>query len=91
MIKAMIPRQAKRSSGTTRKCRTNKLYIDKIFSICDEDVPKSFRLKNRDIKTAVGESLVDNNFEENRFKTSSVDLYFWISKEEALAQARKKI
>nr|DAM46981.1 MAG TPA: pentapeptide repeat protein [Caudoviricetes sp.] len=91
LIKAMIPRQAKRSSGTTRKCRTNKLYIDKIFSICDEDVPKSFRLKNRDIKTAVGESLVDNNFEENRFKTSSVDLYFWVTSEEALAHARKKI
>lgn len=91
LIKAMIPRQAKRSSGTTRKCRTNKLYIDKIFSICDEDVPKSFRLKNRDIKTAVGESLVDDDYEIDRFKVSSTDLYFWISKEEALEHARKKI
>lgn len=91
LIKAMVPRQAKRSSGTTRKCRTNKLYIDRIFSIDGEDVPKSFRLKNRDVKTAVGESLIDNDFEIDRFKTSSVDLYFWISKEEALAQARKRI
>lgn len=91
LIKAMIPRQAKRSSGTTRKCRTNKLYIDRIFPIDGEDVPKSFRLKNRDVKTAVGESLIDNDFEIDRFKTSSADLYFWISKEEALAQARKKI
>ena len=91
LIKAMIPWQAKRSSGTTRKCRTNKLYIDKIFTINGEDVPKSFRLKNRDIKTAVGESLVDDDYEIDRFKISSSDLYFWISKEEALAQARKKI
>ena len=91
LIKAMVPRQAKRSSGTTRKCRTNKLYIDRIFPIDGEDVPKSFRLKNRDVKTAVGESLIDNDFEIDRFKTSSVDLYFWISKEEALAQARKRI
>ena len=91
LIKAMIPWQAKRSSGTTRKCRTNKLYIDKIFTINGEDVPKSFRLKNRDIKTAVGESLVDDDYEVDRFKISSTDLYFWISKEEALAQARKKI
>lgn len=91
LIKAMIPWQAKRSSSTTRKCRTNKLYIDKIFTINGEDVPKSFRLKNRDIKTAVGESLVDDDYEIDRFKISSSDLYFWISKEEALAQARKRI
>lgn len=91
LIKAMIPWQAKRSSGTTRKCRTSKLYIDKIFTINGEDVPKSFRLKNRDIKTAVGESLVDDDYEIDRFKISSSDLYFWISKEEALAQARKRI
>ena len=91
LIKAMIPWQAKRSSGTTRKCRTSRLYIDKIFPINGEDVPKSFRLKNRDIKTAVGESLVDDDYEIDRFKISSTDLYFWISKEEALEQARKRI
>ena len=91
LIKAMIPWQAKRSSGTTRKCRTNKLYIDKIFTINGEDVPKSFRLKIRDVKTAVGESLVDDDYEVDRFKVSSTDLYFYITKEEALAQARKRI
>lgn len=91
LIKAMIPWQAKRSSGTTRKCRTNKLYIDRIFPIDGEDVPKSFKLKNRGIKTAVGESLVDGDYEVDRFKISSTDLYFWISKEEALAHTRKKI
>ena len=90
LIKVMIPWQAKRSSGTTRKCRTSKLYIDKIFTINGEDVPKSFRLKNRDIKTTAGESLVDSDFEIDRFKVSSTDLYFWISKEEALAHARKR-
>ena len=91
LIKAMIPWQAKRSSGTTRKCRTSRLYIDKIFPINGEDVPKSFRLKNRDIKTAVGESLVDDDYEIDRFRVSSTDLYFYITKEEALAQARKRI
>ena len=33
----------------------------------------------------------DTDFEENRFQSSSTDLYFWISKEEALAHARKRI
>lgn len=86
-----IPSYARRNSGTTRRCRTNKLYIKEIFPIDGEDVPKSFRLKNRDVKTHVGDGLWDSNFEYNRFKVSSTDLYFWISKEEALAHARKKI
>lgn len=37
------------------------------------------------------EYVYDEDFESDRFKTSSTDLYFWISKEEALAHARKKI
>lgn len=86
-----IPAYARRNSGTTRRCRTNKLYIKEIFSIDGEDVPKSFRLKNRDVKTHVGDGLWDSNFEYNRFNVSSTDLYFWISKEEALAHARKRI
>lgn len=86
-----IPSYARRNSGTTRRCRTNKLYIKEIFPIDGEDVPKSFRLKNRDVKTHVGDGLWDSNFEYNRFNVSSTDLYFWISKEEALAHARKKI
>nr|WP_314449005.1 hypothetical protein [uncultured Lachnoanaerobaculum sp.] len=46
---------------------------------------------NRDFKLNLGETSTDENFEVDRFKVSSTDLYFWISKEEALAQARKKI
>lgn len=46
---------------------------------------------NRDFKLSLGETSTDENFEVDRFKVSSTDLYFYITKEEALAQARKRI
>lgn len=51
----------------------------------------SVKLKNRDIELRLWETSTDENFEVDRFKVSSTDLYFWIAKEEALAHARKKI
>ena len=51
----------------------------------------SVKLKNRDIELRLWETSTDDNFEKDRFKVSSTDLYFWISKEEALAHARKRI
>lgn len=86
---------ALRNSGTTRRCRANFLYINDITpigeSLEDDDCPNSVKLKNRDFKLSLGETSIDENFETDRFKVSSTDLYFWISKEEALAQARKRI
>ena len=86
---------ALRNSGTTRRCRANFLYINNITpigeSLEDDDCPNSVKLKNRDFKLSLGETSIDENFETDRFKVSSTDLYFWISKEEALAQARKRI
>ena len=60
-------------------------------SLEEDECPDSVKLKNRDFKLSLGEALIDENFETDRFKVSSTDLYFYITKEEALAQARKKI
>lgn len=95
LVKILLPWPALRNSGTTRRCRANCLYINDITpigeSLEDDDCPNSVNLKNRDFKLSLGEPSIDENFEVDRFKTSSADLYFWISKEEALAHARKKI
>ena len=95
LIKAMIPWTALRNSGTTRRCRANCLYINGITpigeSLEDDECPNSVKLKNRDFKLNLGESAIDENFEVDRFKVSSTDLYFYITEEEALAQARKRI
>lgn len=95
LLRVSVPWTARRSSGTTGRCRAEALSIDEVISL---DTEKSYgfpypyiTLKNRDFKLRLGETSTDENFEVDRFKVSSTDLYFWISKEEALAQARKRI
>ena len=91
LVRIFVSWLAERSSGTTRKCRTDELRVEGIFPIYEEHIAKSLRLKNRDFKLRLGETIRDVNFEKDKFKVSSTDLYFWISKEEALAHARKCI
>lgn len=95
LVEIMLPWAALRNSGTTRRCRANCLYINGITpigeSLEDDECPNSVKLKNRDFKLNLGESAIDENFEVDRFKVSSTDLYFYITEEEALAQARKRI
>jgi len=95
LVEIMLPWAALRNSGTTRRCRANCLYINGITpigeSLEDDECPDSVKLKNRDFKLRLGETSTDENFEVDRFKVSSTDLYFYITEEEALAQARKRI
>nr|DAY24185.1 MAG TPA: pentapeptide repeat protein [Caudoviricetes sp.] len=91
LVEVFIPAWAQRSSGTTRKCRAEVLYIELIERLKDGYDPIEATLKNRDYILTEKECAYDSSFEYDRFKVSSTDLYFWISKEEALAQARKKI
>ena len=91
LVEVSIPTWAQRSSGTTRKCRAEVLYIELIERLKDGYDPIEVTLKNRDYILTEKECAYDSGFEYDRFKVSSTDLYFWISKEEALAQARKRI
>ena len=95
LVEIQLPWSALRNSGTTRRCRANGMYINDITpigeSLEDDECHDSVKLKNRDFKLSLGEPSTDENFEVDRFKVSSTDLYFYITKEEALAQARKKI
>ncbi|EHO54349.1 pentapeptide repeat protein [Lachnospiraceae bacterium oral taxon 082 str. F0431] len=95
LVEILLPWSASKFSGTTRRCRANGMYINDITpigeSLEDDECPDSVKLKNRDFKLSLGETSTDENFEVDRFKVSSTDLYFYITKEEALAQARKRI
>ena len=91
LVEVFIPAWADRNSGTTRKCRAEALVIKSLELLSDGGDALFMRLKHRDFGFAIGQELYDSDFEYNRFKVSSTDLYFWISKEEALAHARKKI
>ena len=88
-MEVSIPTWAERNSGTTRKCRAEALYVESIERLKDGYELTEATLKFRDcILKGVA---YDTDFEIDRFKVSSTDLYFWISKEEALEHTRKKI
>ena len=91
LVEVSIPTWAQRSSGTTGKCRAEVLYIELIERLKDGYDPIEVTLKNRDYILTEKECAYDSSFEYDRFKVSSTDLYFYITKEEALAQARKRI
>ena len=91
VVEVCIPAWADRNSGTTRKCRAEALYIVSIERLKDNCSMVEATLKFRDYILTEEEHVYDEYFDIDRFKTSSTDLYFWISKEEALANTRKKI
>lgn len=91
LVEVFIPAWARRSSGTTRKCRTEALVVNSVERLKDGYNPFGVPLRFRDYILTKNEVIRDNDYEVDRFKVSSTDLYFWISKEEALAHARKKI
>lgn len=91
LVEIFIPTWARRSSGTTRKCRTEALVVNSLERLKDGCNPFGVPLRFRDYILTKNEVIRDKDYEVDRFKTSSTDLYFWISKEEALAQARKRI
>ena len=91
LVEVFIPAWARRSSGTTRKCRTEALVVNSVERLKDGYNPFGVPLRFRDYILTKNEVIRDNDYEVDRFKVSSTDLYFWISKEEALAQARKRI
>lgn len=91
LVEVYIPGWVKRNSVTTRKCRAEALVVKSLERLKDGCNPYKVSLRFRDYILSMDRLTQDSNFEENRFKVSSTDLYFWISKEEALAHARKKI
>lgn len=91
LVEVFIPAWADGNSGTTRRCRAEALHIESIERLKDNCILVEATLKFRDYILTEKEYVYDEDFEADRFKTSSTDLYFWISKDEALAQARKKI
>lgn len=91
LVEVSIPAWAQRSSGTTRKCRAEILYTESIEKLKDGYDPIEVTLKNRNYILTENDIVRDNDYEVDRFKVCSADLYFWISREEALAQARKHI
>lgn len=95
LIELEIPKDAKRSSGLTNKCRCDKAIVKKI-ELYNVQYTLPFRLiYDRDINVAVssydpffhyekGEEVKINNFNENRWAECSTGIHFFMTKEEVI-------
>lgn len=86
IIKLQIPKNAKRSSATTRKCRCSKA---KVISITNTDgsesgVKKVASDRNGGFIYEVGKTVSVKDYDENRWNECSTGIHFFITREEAV-------
>ena len=86
IVKLQIPKTAKRSSATSRKCRCSKA---KVISITNTDGSESGLEKvasDRDASFVyeVGKTVSVDNFDENRWNECSTGIHFFITRDEAV-------
>ena len=87
IVELRIPKDAKRSSATTRKCRASKAVVLSITSI---DGKKHYKIAfagyNSNFFYKVGETVVPTNgYEENRWIECAAGIHHFITRDEAVA------
>ena len=79
VIKLLIPKEAKRTNGTSRKCRAE-------FAIVLEMPPgitAAASLHQEDFVYELGKRMIPNSFDEDRWNECSPGIHFFLTKEEA--------
>jgi hypothetical protein len=87
IVKLLIPEDAKRSSGTGRKCRCDKAIVldiqckDGMSAKNVECVPSDYDDK---FFYTIGETVNVDDFNDNRYMTCSSGIHFFIERKEAV-------
>lgn len=87
IVKLFIPEDAKRSSARSSKCRCNKATVLEIMTINGTPCPDDFWVFSRHDKTFTykkNDTLIIDNFDENRWNECSTGIHFFMTKEEAI-------
>ena len=86
LVKLLIPEDAKRCSATGTKCRCDKAKVLAIYNI-DENMQEEQMIVNDNyVKTCykVGEEVLPDSFDDNRWNECSHGIHFFINKQEAI-------
>ena len=81
IVKLLIPKEAKRNSSTTYRCRTEKA---KILEIVREDnviIDRAWSIRNPDCIYEVNKILEVQEFDEDRWHETSNGIHFYLSKD----------
>ena len=85
LVKLEIPEDAKRSSATTRKCRCSKAKVISITGIVTrQEYNEAFSQHDKKFVYRVGETVVPDSFDEDRWNECSNGIHFFITKQEAI-------
>ena len=86
IVKLHIPKDALRSSATTRKCRCSKAEVVEIYNL-DGTISEQRCVKsdyNNNFVYKVGETVSVDNFDEDRWNECSSGIHFFLNRQEAI-------
>ena len=86
IVKLLIPEDARRSSSTGRKCRADKAIVLAIENI-DGGTSKLKEVHSTydsEFMYRVGEMVIVDNYDENRFHECAPGIHFFINRQEAV-------
>ena len=86
IIKLKIPKDALRSSATSRKCRCNKAKVLEIYNL-DGTVAEEREVKSdydNDFIYTVGKTVKVKDFDTDRWNECSTGIHFFINRQEAI-------
>lgn len=89
IAKLLIPEHAKRSSGTTRKCRCSEAYVVEIKYKNGHSADIGYsRYEGKNVEKTVytvGETVYPDGFDDDRWNECSNGIHFFMTREEAEA------
>ena len=85
LVKLLIPSDAKRSSATTSKCRSDKAIVLGIYTLEGEETQETRVLNDYDTTFVytVGNIVYADSFDEDRFNECSHGIHFFIDRTQA--------
>lgn len=83
IAKLLIPEDAKRSSGTSRKCRASKAVVLAIYNMNGKEISEGQSLYYGDFIYRVGETVYPDCWDEDRWNECSNGIHFFVTRKEA--------
>ena len=85
IAKLLIPEDAKRSSATSRKCRSSKAIVLAIYNKNGEEISegRSVSRYHSDFIYRVGETVYPDSWDEDRWNECSNGIHFFVTRKEA--------
>ena len=85
LVKLLIPEDARRCSATGTKCRCDKAKVEAIYDLADmEDVDMVINTNYEQTCYKVGEVVLPDSFDDNRWNECSHGIHFFVNRQEAI-------